>query len=81
MDLCSILLHAHSNRLTAIESVLEKLEGVEIHATAPDGRMVVTVEGDDPELFNETVLKLGDVDGIIDASLVYHYHEDDFEKK
>jgi len=76
MDLCSILLHAHPDRLAAIEDALGKLEGVEIHATEPDGRMVITVEGDDPERFNRIVIDLGKIDGVIDASLVYHYHDD-----
>nr|VFJ43825.1 MAG: periplasmic nitrate reductase chaperone NapD [Candidatus Kentron sp. DK]VFJ63074.1 MAG: periplasmic nitrate reductase chaperone NapD [Candidatus Kentron sp. DK] len=79
MDLCSILLHAHPDRLAAVEETLRQWQGVEVHATRPDGRMVVTVEGDDPERFGETVLTLRDVDGVIDASLVYHYHDDDAE--
>nr|VFK25118.1 MAG: periplasmic nitrate reductase chaperone NapD [Candidatus Kentron sp. MB] len=75
MDLCSILLQARPSHSTTIQSALKQLPGVELHATAPDGRMVVTVEGDDPQQFNRTVLRLGEIDGVIDASLVYHYHD------
>nr|VFK29883.1 MAG: periplasmic nitrate reductase chaperone NapD [Candidatus Kentron sp. MB]VFK74982.1 MAG: periplasmic nitrate reductase chaperone NapD [Candidatus Kentron sp. MB] len=76
MDLCSILLQARPGHSTIIQSALQQLSGVELHATASDGRMVVTVEDDDPQQFNRTVLRLGEIDGVIDASLVYHYHDD-----
>nr|VFK55151.1 MAG: periplasmic nitrate reductase chaperone NapD [Candidatus Kentron sp. TUN]VFK61226.1 MAG: periplasmic nitrate reductase chaperone NapD [Candidatus Kentron sp. TUN]VFK62401.1 MAG: periplasmic nitrate reductase chaperone NapD [Candidatus Kentron sp. TUN] len=80
MDLCSILLHARPDNLSSVRNTLRALEGVEIHATTPDGRMVITVEGNNQEQFSRTVLQLQDIDGVIDASLVYHFHEEDLEE-
>ena len=77
MDICSVLLYAHPNRLAKVRLSLEALKGVEVHGVEGDGRMIATVEGDDPGSFAETVLGLRDIDGVIDANLVYHYHGDE----
>lgn len=73
------MLYTRPERLASIRDMLRKIEGVEVHATTPDGRVVVTVEKDDQEQFNQTVLDLRGIGGVIDASLVYHFHDDDFE--
>nr|VFK39929.1 MAG: periplasmic nitrate reductase chaperone NapD [Candidatus Kentron sp. SD]VFK45565.1 MAG: periplasmic nitrate reductase chaperone NapD [Candidatus Kentron sp. SD]VFK79844.1 MAG: periplasmic nitrate reductase chaperone NapD [Candidatus Kentron sp. SD] len=79
MDLCSILLYTRPECREAVGDALRKTDGIEIHAALPDGRMVVTVEGNDSARFSDIVLGLRGVDGVIDASLVYHFHENDFE--
>nr|VFJ99442.1 MAG: periplasmic nitrate reductase chaperone NapD [Candidatus Kentron sp. LFY] len=79
VDLCSILLYTQPKCSEAVQNTLREITGVEIHATLPDGRMIITVEGNDPTQFGEIVLGLRDIDGVIDANLVYHFHENDFE--
>nr|VFK72899.1 MAG: periplasmic nitrate reductase chaperone NapD [Candidatus Kentron sp. UNK] len=79
MDICSILLYARPERLASVQDILRGMEGVEVHAATPDGRVVISVERDDQEQFGETVLGLRDISGVIDANLVYHFHEEDFE--
>nr|VFK47326.1 MAG: nitrate reductase NapD [Candidatus Kentron sp. TC]VFK50034.1 MAG: periplasmic nitrate reductase chaperone NapD [Candidatus Kentron sp. TC]VFK63112.1 MAG: nitrate reductase NapD [Candidatus Kentron sp. TC] len=79
MDICSILLFARPERLSSVQDTLHDMEGVEVHAATPDGRIVVSVEKDNQEQFSETVLTLRGIGGVIDANLVYHFHEDDFE--
>jgi nitrate reductase NapD len=79
MDLCSVVVHARTERLSDVRSALETLEGVEIHAAEPDGRLVVTVESEEAASFGDTVLTLQNVDGVLNANLVYHFHEEEFE--
>lgn len=73
------MLYTRPERLASILDMLRKMEGVEVHAVTPDGRMVITVEKDDQEQFSQTVLDLRGIDGVMDANLIYHFHEDDFE--
>ena len=80
MDLCSVLLYVHPETLAKVRHTLEALASVEVHGVEADGRMLITVEGDDPTAFGETVLGLRDINGIIDANLVYHYHDDEDEQ-
>ena len=75
MNIAGGVIHARPEKLAGVEAQLLGLPGVEIHATADDGRMVVTVEDEAPRLA-DTVMGLQDVDGVLSASLIYHHFED-----
>ena len=75
MNIAGVVIHARPEKLAGVEAQLLGLPGVEIHATAEDGRMVVTVEDEAPRLA-DTVMGLQDVDGVLSASLIYHHFED-----
>ena len=75
MNIAGVVIHARPEKLAGVEAQLLGLPGVEIHATADDGRMVVTVEDEAPRLA-DTVMGLQDVDGVLSASLIYHHFED-----
>jgi len=60
-----------------VQRALAGLLGVEVHAVAADGRMIVSIEsvGDDVTLSHfETIRQLP---GVLAASLVYHQYETD----
>ena len=78
MNIAGVVIHARPEKLEGVEAQLLGLPGVEIHATADDGRMVVTVEDEAPRLA-DTVMGLQDVDGVLSASLIYHHFEDSEE--
>ncbi len=75
MNIAGVVIHARPEKLAGVEAQLLGLPGVEVHATAEDGRMVVTVEDEAPRLA-DTVMGLQDVDGVLSASLIYHHFED-----
>jgi len=81
MNIAGVVIHARPEKLAGVETQLLELPGVEIHATAGDGRMVVTVE--DKELkessVGDTVMAFQHVDGVLSASLIYHHFEDSEE--
>jgi nitrate reductase NapD len=75
MNIAGVVIHARPEKLEGVEAQLLELPGVEIHATADDGRMVVTVEDEESRL-GDTVMAFHDVDGVLSASLIYHHFED-----
>jgi len=78
MNIAGVVVHARPEKLSGVEAQLLELPGVEIHATAEDGRMVITVE--DRELkessVGDTVMAFQNVDGVLSASLIYHHFEE-----
>ncbi|MCW9039938.1 MAG: chaperone NapD [Rhodospirillales bacterium] len=80
MSISGLVVHARSEKLAGVKTALEALEGVEIHAANKDGRLVVTVD----QLVNneaaDTLFKIREVDGVIDAALVYNYFDEDTVK-
>ena len=75
MNISGVVIHARPEKLAGVEAQLLELPGVEIHATADDGRMVVTVEDEESRL-GDTVMAFHNVDGVLSASLIYHHFED-----
>ena len=78
MNIAGVVIHARPEKLAGVEAQLLKLPGVEVHATAEDGRMVVTVEDEESRL-GETVMAFHNVDGVLSASLIYHHFEESEE--
>jgi nitrate reductase NapD len=78
MNIAGVVIHARPEKLAGVEAQLIELPGVEVHATADDGRMVVTVEDEAPRLA-DTVMGLHNVDGVLSASLIYHHFEESEE--
>ncbi|MGW8227983.1 MAG: chaperone NapD [Gammaproteobacteria bacterium] len=78
MNIAGVVIHARPEKLAGVEAQLLELPGVEIHATADDGRMVVTVEDEESRL-GDTVMAFHNVDGVLSASLIYHHFEDSEE--
>jgi periplasmic nitrate reductase NapD len=78
MNIAGVVIHARPEKLAGVEAKLLELPGVEVHATADDGRMVVTVEDEESRL-GDTVMAFHNVDGVLSASLIYHHFEESEE--
>ncbi len=77
MSISSLVIHTRPDVVDAVRSRLAGFEGVEVHATTEDGRMVVTVDRPGDRAAAETLSKCQEVDGVLSASLVYNYFEPD----
>ncbi len=75
MSICSLVVFTKPQNLAPVEQALEALDGVEIHATDPKGRVVVTVDQPDRTICSETIMGLANIDGVINTALVYEYVE------
>jgi len=80
IDICGVLVHVRADQAEEVRGRLERIPGVEVHAVAPQGRLVVTVEGQTPGSTVDTINGLSDVEGVLATSLVYQ-HTDHEEPK
>ena len=74
MNICSAVIHARPENLDKVQVELEEFTGVEVHACAPEGKIIVTVEGNGDDALADTMMKFNDVDGVINTVMIYHYN-------
>ncbi|WJW75362.1 chaperone NapD [Thiohalobacter sp. IOR34] len=77
MNISGVLVRTRPEKVALVQTALEQLDGVEVHATTEDGRLIVTVEQADDRATASTVDRMQDLPGVIAASMVYHQFEDD----
>lgn len=74
MQIASLIVEALPAELAAVQARLIELPGVEIHATDPEGRLIVTVESDDGA-GAETHDRMRTLPGVMNVSLVFNQFE------
>jgi len=70
-----VLVHAKPGKTDRVKAQLQALPGVEIHHLTDDGRMIITVEAEAAAPVADLVARFHDLDGVINASMVYHYDD------
>lgn len=75
MTICSLVVYANPNKTKAVESRIAAFEGVEIHASDPSGKMVVTIDHPDRTHCSETIMGMSTIDGVLNTALIYEYME------
>ena len=81
MNISSVILRAQPEKLGGVRNGLAAMPGVEIHADGNDGRLVLTIEDGEGYAPPDVFLKLHELDGVICASLVYQYCDDDVPRE
>ena len=76
MNISGVLVHAYPEKVAAVSRRLEAMQGIEVHASTDEGKIVVTVEQADDGSLADTVLNLQDMPGVLSASMIYHHFED-----
>lgn len=79
MNISSLIVIPHPDHRLKVERALAELAGVEIHAVAPDGKLVVTIEAADDTATAEIFEQIGRLSGVLSASMVYQHSESDPE--
>lgn len=79
MNISSIIVIPHPDRIAAVESALQEIDGVELHAVSPEGKMIVTIEAAGDRETTATYEFISQLDGVLSASMVYHQNEPDPE--
>ena len=64
--------------LAAVQSLLEEIARVEVHAVNPDGRFAVTIEGDHRHAVADALHRINALQGVLSACLVYEQSESEF---
>jgi nitrate reductase NapD len=75
MNISSAIIHARPGDVAIVQAGLAALEGVEVHAVSPEGKMIVTIETEDDGSNVATYECIGRLDGVMSAAMVYHQTE------
>lgn len=75
MNISSVIVIPHPDHIEAVRLRLQEIDGVELHAVSPEGKMIVTVEADDDRTTTGTYEYISQLDGVLSASMVYHQYE------
>ncbi|WP_306146235.1 chaperone NapD [Roseibium sp. MMSF_3412] len=76
MNICGCLVHAAVLSLPGIRDRVEAMNGVEIHASDDEGRLVVVVEDTETNTASELIMQLHQIPGVLSVTLTYHHFED-----
>lgn len=76
-NICGVLVHTRPGNVADVKGRLAALPGVEVHAATEEGRVVITVEDTEAHLAIETINDVFYTEGVISASLVYHFSDDE----
>jgi nitrate reductase NapD len=79
MNISSVIVIPHPDRIAAVEKSLREVDGVELHVVSPEGKMVVTIEASGDRETTATYEFISQMDGVLSASMVYHQNEPDPE--
>jgi periplasmic nitrate reductase NapD len=76
MNISGVLVRAWPENIESVGKILQDFDGVEVHGSNPDGRMVVTVEQSGAGELSDLLARMHDVPGVLSASMIYHQFED-----
>lgn len=76
--IAGVLVQAHLGHITQVRNRLAEMTGLEVHIVSPDGRIVVTVEGEGRKSVADALFSLNAVRDVLSASLVYEHSVTDF---
>lgn len=80
-NISSLVVGALPTQTGPVRAALSELPGVEVHAVADDGRMVVTVDTATDDATVELFETIRQLPGVLSAAMVYHQHEPDPDKE
>lgn len=75
MHIAGVLVHTRPEWIENVHAQLLAIDGLELHATNPDGRMVITIESDDRNEVAEALFRINTAENVLSASLVYEQSE------
>ena len=77
MSIYSVVIHTKPENISSVSKALEGLEGVELHVTNEQGKLIVTVDHTDRNYCSDTLMSFHNIPGVLNSSLVYEYFEED----
>jgi len=77
MSIYSVVIHTKPENISSVSTALEKIKGVELHATSKLGKLIVTLDHPDRAYCSDTLMGFHNIPGVINSSLVYEFFEED----
>ncbi len=68
----SLLVFAQPAQAEQVAASVRQMAGAELHATSPEGKMIVTVESGDEQAINDCLNAIQVQPGVVSAALIYH---------
>lgn len=81
MNISSAIVHAGPGQLPVVQAGLAGLEGVEVHAVSPEGKLIVTIESADDGSNVATYEEIGRLQGVMSTAMVYHQIESEPDRE
>lgn len=75
MNICGCLVQTRPGHADATATLIEQMEGAEIHARDADGRLVVVVEDTPAMRADECLMHLHKLPGVVSLTLSFHHFE------
>lgn len=79
MNISGIVVHASPDKVDKVRAMLEKIAGVEVHATSAEGKMVVTIEKPGDREITDLFDEISKTSGVLSTAMVYHHFEPEIE--
>ena len=75
LHVSGVLVRSRPEAIGRTREGLQKLHGVEIYTTTPEGHIVTIVERESSLALADAFAEIQNSDGVLSASLVYHYSD------
>lgn len=79
MNISSVIIIPHPDHIETVQHGLREIDGVEVHAVSPEGKVIVTIEAESDHDTTRLFEFISQLDGVMSASMVYHQSESDPE--
>lgn len=76
MNISSVIVIPGADRAQGVAEALGRIDGVEVAAVSPEGKIIVTIETEGDRETIELYEAISLMDGVMSASMVYHQKED-----
>lgn len=77
MHISGVLVHAKPEHLATVLDGVSRIEGLEVHATDEDGKIVVTLENENEQASGQVFELINQLPGVLSATMIYHHFEPD----
>lgn len=77
MNISSVVIRAHPDKLAAVQAALLAMPGVEIHAVTEEARIAATLEDVNTRRAADAYVALHDIPGVLTVTLIYQYDDAD----
>ena len=72
-----MVVHTLPENLNSVEQSLNQMDGVEVRMRDQRGKLIVLIDHPERKVVSDTMMNMFKVDGVLNASLIYEYFEDD----
>jgi nitrate reductase NapD len=79
MNISSVIVIPGPERVESVVEGLRAMDGVEVAAVSPEGKIIVTIESDGDRETVQIYEAISVMGGVMSASMVYHQKEDEPE--